>query len=275
MKELELTEKEVFTDLRITTINSVAAGLIAFIMLWTIQLLVSMLAATTFEFKGIIYFDALKFLNATGKYELDRVLFFYGLGPVLSLLLTLVFTRLYVNTQLRQFRLLLSWCVFFSLFFFFGFIGASFFSRRFLGVLVFFSPSPKWVGYVAAAPLFASAILIARPLVPFFLRTATSNYIVQEFRKEFFQYTVLIPSIGIGLILGVISMFRWQQFTLVLILAFMVVALAITLYGKSRYDFRSVKKERAKFSYSYLVGAVFAILWAVYLNVVGLHTFAN
>ncbi len=273
--EIQLTEKQVFTDLRIISINSIAAGLIAFILLWTVQLFVSMLAATTFEFKGIIYFDALKFLNATGKYELDRVLFFYGLGPALSLLLTLVFSRLFANTQLRQYRLLLSWFVFFSVFFFFGFIGASFFSRRFLGVLVFFSPSPKWFGYVAAAPLFAAAILVARPLVPFFLRAATSNYIVQEFKKDFFQYTVLIPGIAIGLVLGLISMLRWQQFTLVLILAFMVVALAITLYGKSRYDFRSVKKERAKLSYSYLIGAVLAVLWAVYLNVVGLHTFAN
>lgn len=273
--EIELTEKEVFTDLRITTVNSIAAGLIAFILLWTVQLFVSMLAATTFEFKGIIYFDALKFLNATGKYELDRVLFFYGLGPVLSLLLTLVFTRLYANTQLRQFRLLLSWCVFFSLFFFFGFIGASFFSRRFLGVLVFFSPSPKWFGYVAAAPLFAAAILIARPLVPYFLRTASSNFVVEEFKKEFFQYTVLFPSLVISLVLVLISLLRWQQFTIVLIIAFLAVALAVNLYGNSRYDFRSVKMERAKLSYSYLIGAVLAILWAVYLNIEGLHTFAN
>jgi hypothetical protein len=114
--EIQLTEKQVFTDLRIISINSIAAGLIAFILLWTVQLFISMLAATTFEFKGIIYFDALKFLNATGKYELDRVLFFYGLGPALSLLLTLVFSRLFANTQLRQYRLLLSWFVFFSVF---------------------------------------------------------------------------------------------------------------------------------------------------------------
>ena len=56
--EISLTEKEVFTDLRITAINSIAAGLIAFVLLWTIQLFISMLAATTFEFRGIIYFDA-------------------------------------------------------------------------------------------------------------------------------------------------------------------------------------------------------------------------
>jgi hypothetical protein len=273
--EISLTEKEVFTDLRITAINSIAAGLIAFVLLWTIQLFISMLAATTFEFRGIIYFDALKFLNATGKYELDRVLFFYGLGPILSLLLTLVFSRLFANTQLRQYRLLLAWGAFFSIFFFFGLIGSSFFSRRFLGVLVFFSPSPKWFGYVASAPLFAAAILVARPLVPFFLRTSTANDMVEEYKKEFFQYTVLFPSLVISLVLGLISLLRWQQFTLVLIIAFLAVALAVNLYGNSRYDFRSVKNERAKLNTGYLIGAGVAVAWAVYLNVVGLHIFVN
>jgi hypothetical protein len=234
-----------------------------------------MLAASAFGFNGIIYFDALKFLNATGKYELDRVLFFYGVGPGLSLLLTLVFSRLFANTQLRQYRLLLAWGAFFSIFFFFGLIGTSFFSRRFLGVLVFFSPSPKWFGYVVSAPLFAFAVLVARPLVPFFLRTSTANDMVEEYKKEFFQYTVLFPSLVISLVLGLISLLRWQQFTLVLIIAFLAVALAVNLYGNSRYDFRSVKNERAKLNTGYLIGAGVAVAWAVYLNVVGLHIFVN
>lgn len=273
--EIELTEKEVFTDLRITAINSIAAGLMAFIFLWTIQLFISMLAATTFGFRGVIYFDSLRFLNATGKYEVDRILFFYGVGPGLSLLLTLVFSRLFAISELRKYRLLLSWCAFFSIFLFFGLIGASFFSRRFLGVLVFFSPSPKWLGYVISAPFFALAILIARPLVPFFLRAASSNSVVEEYKKEFFQYTVLFPSLVIGLILGLIASLRWQQFTLVLIIAFLLTAIAVNLYGNSRYDFRSVKNERTSFSFLYLFGSVIAVAWAIYLNTVGIHFFEN
>jgi len=276
---IKINENEALTDLKLLSLNSLAASVIAFLFLWFFQLFTVMVTSSVFNYKG--HFDLAYFYysNASGKYEWDRVLFMYGLGPFFSLLFAILFSKLSSGKIFRQHRLLLTWLLFYSFFMSFGFVGASLMARRFIGTVLFFINLPPgiigWVCYVIGSPFMIIFLLICRSLVPIFLRTSSHNTLLSDYKKEFLRYVVMLPGIASIIIFGLVFLSGFQIFHAIVLIALLCSFLVLNSYGNSRFDFRSVKDERAKLNVPYLIIATVFIGIALLINFTGIFWFAN
>jgi len=277
-QHIRINEKEALFDLKLLSLNSLSASVISFLSLWFFQLLIVMINSSVFNYKG--HFDLAYFYysNASGKYEWDRVLFIYGLGPFFSILFAILFSKLSSGKVFRQHRLLLTWLLFYSFFMSFGFVGASLMARRFIGTVLFFINLPPgiigWVCYVIGSPFIIIFLLICRSLVPIFLRTSSHNTLLSDYIKEFFLAVVLLPGLGSLVIFGLVFLGSFQIFHGIVLIALLGSFLVLNSYGNSRFDFRSVKDERASINYTYLTTAIALIALALLINFTGIYWFA-
>jgi hypothetical protein len=212
--KLALTTSDIRTKLATTFLFSLANYLLAFLVIYVLYQVVTILIATSFHIPVIWYYYKLKFAisDFSPLYTRSALVVIFATSPIVSLMMAFLFLKLFFtkNLFLKRFKLFYLW----------GFICGSnmFFGAYIAGVITRteFIFTTEWLflssvfdveEIVFAVMSFISLLIIGWIVTPLFLVTSGSVKLLKpEFRLLFVVSQVLLPWMAGGAVLFLITL---------------------------------------------------------------------
>jgi hypothetical protein len=250
---------------------STAGYLIAFMLIYVFYQLITIAVASSFNIPVIWYYYQLKFPLYTYSplYTRPALVTIFAAGPALSMMLALVFLRLYFTEKavLKRFQPLFLWGFVCGTNMFFGAYIAGFFTRTefiYTSEWIFLSNMFDIEEIIFSSISFVMLIVIGRIVTPLFLMSSGSVTLIKPENRFFFiLFQVVLPWLAGVVILFVITL---PNYYFPLILKTLTPGLVVipTLYMYNSINFENIHKsgiiQRNYFRWGIVI-AVVAILF--------------
>ncbi|MEI6062770.1 MAG: hypothetical protein WCR72_18855 [Bacteroidota bacterium] len=195
-------------------LHSTAYFILAFMLIYMIYQVVTIAVASSYRIPIIWYYYQLKFPLYTYSplYTRSAMVFIFAIGPITSLMLALVFLRMYFskNALVKRFQLFYLWGFICGCNMFFGAYIAGFFTRTefiYTSEWLFMSNVFDIEEIVFTVVSFIMMLIIGRILTPLFLVSSGSVTLISPENRFFFIITqVIFPWIAGMIILLLITL---------------------------------------------------------------------
>jgi hypothetical protein len=261
-----LRQKFVFSYL-----HSTAYFILAFILIYIIYQVITILVASSYDIPIVWYYYQLKFPLYTYSplYTRMALVVIFASGPILSLMVAFVFLRLYFskNYTARRFKLFSLWGFICGVNMFFGAYLAGFITRTefiYTSEWLFMSHVFAAEEIVFAVIAIVALIIIGRIITPLFLLSSGSVTLIKpEFRLHFILSVVILPWLtGMGILFIITLPNYYIPLIIKTITPGLLLIPSVFLYNSQKFDniHRSGVIQQNYFRWSVLIVAI-AILF--------------
>jgi hypothetical protein len=180
-------------------VNSLIFFALAYVVVWLLYHLAVVLFANGNEIPTVWYFNRIDFMIPEGAWTADRVKITYTSGPLISLIFSLIFLIVYMNTMELNgiLRLFFLWAYIHAWTYFFGSIFIGTLTNTGFGhvlVWLYFQDTARLAtNLVSLFMLFLGGYIIAKPAL--FSANYYLNYLPEDSRGIFLTAQLLIPAI--------------------------------------------------------------------------------
>jgi len=195
-------------------LHSLAYYILAFIVVYSVYQLVTIMIASSFRIPVVWYYYQLQFPLYTYSplYTRTAMVFIFAIGPIISLMLGFVFLKLFFtkNSFLKRFQLFYLWGFICGINMFFGAYIAGFLTRTefiYTSEWIFLSNVFDTEEIIFTLISGAVLLVIGRTVTPLFLQSSGSVTLVKpEFRIYFIFSRVVLPWLTGAVILFLITL---------------------------------------------------------------------
>jgi hypothetical protein len=263
--------RELRNKLGFSFLHSTAYFILAFILIYIIYQLITILVASSYDIPVIWYYYKLKFplYSYSHLYTREALVIIFASGPVISLMLAFVFLKLFFtqNPVIKRFQLFYLWGFICGINMFFGAYIAGFFTRTefiYTSEWLFMSNAFDFEEIVFTVISFSIMLIVGRIVTPLFLLSSGSvTFIKPEFRLFFIYGRVIFPWMAGMIVLTLITLPTWY-FPLILKTITPVLILIPPLFLSNSLHYDNIHKsgtiQQSSFRWSIVI-LVIAILF--------------
>ncbi len=248
-------------------LQSTASFLLAFIIVYVIYQVITIMMASSFRIPVVWYYYQLQFPLYTYSplYTRSALVLIFSIGPIISLLIAFVFLKLFFTKRsfLKRFQLFYLWGFICGINMFFGAYIAGFFTRTefiYTTEWLFLSDVFDTEELIFTVISFALLLGIGRTVTPLFLESSGSVTMIKpEYRVYFFLSRAILPWLSGVVILFLITLPAYYiPLILKTITPGLVLLPSLFLYNSPKYEniHRSGVIQRNYFRWSVVIAAV-------------------
>ena len=244
--------------------NSTALYVLAYIILYSLNQLVTSEVALVVDIKSIIYYHKIDFRVPADFWNAQRVIYTFFSGPLISLLLAIVSFRIYKFLKKRP--------GFLKLFFFWLYLhGCNLFFGAYVAGVVTTSNFHWATHYMRASRKVEFGIAFFCVLVMFtigyfatrgFIQMSPSQSLIERFSRRAFVFAVCILPWIVGS--GILTLFKLPNITINEMLVYLMmftIAVPVALVQRNFLEVNLVKQIKALgFSWVFLIATVGALV---------------
>lgn len=240
-----ITTPELRRKFEISFLHSTAYFVLAFIFVYVIYQLVTIVMASSFHIPVVWYYYQLQFPLYTYSplYTRAALILIFSVGPIISLMIGFVFLKMFFTKRsaLKRFQLFYLWGFIAGINMFFGAYIAGFFTRTefiYTSEWLFLSDVFDTEEIIFTVVSFTVLIIIGRAVTPLFMQSSGSVTIVKpQYRIYFFLSTAFLPWMAGMVILFLITLPRYYIPLIIKTITPGLVLLPILLlYNSSKFD---------------------------------------
>lgn len=201
-----LSLEEVGALLKNLTVNSTAAYILSFLVVYCIYHFSNGIVASFWDIGNTLYFYGVDFSQYRGSWNRPSVITIYGTGPSLCLLWSLLNFRLYFRTYKKpgNLKLFHAWSILHGITMFFGAAAVGVFTKSGFGYAIKWAYLPYIACLIIAAVAIVLMLIIGLRYINFFMYASPSTQLIDDDydKRKFVLNTVLYPFIiGTGILL--------------------------------------------------------------------------